>query len=194
MIVQVPKKLLPWPRGKVYASVNNFGFGGTNAHVVMERGPRYQGEGAENKDPLTRRLYVVSANDKRAVAQLGKELCAYLDLHPPAFTDSLMDNIAYTLGQRRSFLSWRLAITADSHSGLIEALAHDPEPVRCTQEPIIGFVFTGQGAQYYGMGKELLYAYPVFRQTMEKVDKSLKALGATFSIIGMLPCPKKNHC
>lgn len=186
LVHQVPKKMLPWPRGKVYASVNNFGFGGTNAHVVLERVPRHQGEGAENTDPLTRKLYILSGHDKRAVVKLGKELGAYLDLHPPAFTDSLMDNIAYTLGQRRSFLPWRIAVTADLHTTLIESLAQNPEPTRCSKEPTIGFVFTGQGAQYHGMGKELLNTYPIFRQTMESVDNCLKSLGATFSIIGML--------
>ncbi|KAJ5578008.1 uncharacterized protein N7459_006972 [Penicillium hispanicum] len=184
--MKVPKKLLPWPRGKIYASVNNFGFGGTNAHVVMERGPRHEGEGTENTDPLTRRLYVVSGYDKRAVIHLAKELGAYLDLHPPVFTDSLMDNIAYTLGQRRSFLPWRIAVSADLHTDLIQSLAQDPEPVRCSKEPTIGFVFTGQGAQYHGMGKELLNTYPIFRKTMENVDNCLKSLGATFSIIDEL--------
>lgn len=192
MIIQVPKKLQPWPRGKIYASVNNFGFGGTNAHVVMERRTKHEGEGVENTDPLTRRLYVVSGHDKRAATQLGKDLGAYLDLHPPVFKDSLMDNMAYTLGQRRSFHPWRLAVSSDSHTNLINALANISEPVRSTREPSIGFVFTGQGAQWHGMGKELLGTYPIFERTMKAVDTCLKSLGASFSIIGMLPFSSLN--
>ncbi|KAJ5091765.1 hypothetical protein NUU61_006635 [Penicillium alfredii] len=184
--MKVPKKLQPWPRGKPYASVNNFGFGGTNAHVVLERGPRNEGEGAENTDPLGRRLYVVSGHDKRAVIQLGNELVTYIDLHPPVFDDSLMDNIAYTLGQRRTFHPWRIAVSASLHTDLIGTLSNNPEPVRSSREPTVGFVFTGQGAQWHGMGKELLSTYPVFNQTLKTVDGCLKSLGAKFSIIDEL--------
>lgn len=166
--------------------MNNFGFGGTNAHVVMERRPKHEGEGVENTDPLTRRLYVVSGHDKRAAIQLSKELGAYLDLHPPVFKDSLMDNMAYTLGQRRSFFPWRLAVSSDSHTALINSLANISEPVRSSREPTIGFVFTGQGAQWHGMGKELFSTYPIFKQTMKNVDDCLKSLGSTFSITGTL--------
>jgi acyl transferase domain-containing protein len=180
----VAKKLTPWPRGKPYASVNNFGFGGTNAHVILERGNRYEGEGVVNDDPLKRKLFVASAYDKQAAIQLGKNLGSYLDLHPTVFDDKLLDKMAYTLGQRRSFLPWRLAASAEIAQDLTAALSTNPEPVRFSREPTVGFVFTGQGAQWHGMGKELLGTYPIFEQTMENVDACLKSLGATFSIIG----------
>jgi acyl transferase domain-containing protein len=164
--------------------VNNFGFGGTNAHVILERGPRHEGEGAAYTDPLKRKLYVVSGYDKQAAIQMGKGLGAYLDLYPPVFNDSLLDNMAYTLGQRRSFLPWRFAISSQLPAELNTSLLNT-EPVRSSREPTIGFVFTGQGAQWHGMGKELLSTYPVFEQTMTSVDRCLKLLGASFSIIGM---------
>jgi acyl transferase domain-containing protein len=175
---------MPWPRGKPYASVNNFGFGGTNAHVILERGPRHEGEGAAYTDPLKRKLYVVSGYDKQAAIQMGKGLGRYLDLYPPVFNDSLLDNMVYTLGQRRSFLPWRFAISSQLPAELNTSLLNT-EPVRSSKEPTIGFVFTGQGAQWHGMGKELLSTYPVFEQTMKSVDGCLKLLGASFSIIGM---------
>lgn len=183
--MQVPKKLVPWPRGKTYASVNNFGFGGSNAHVILERGPVHGGEGSANEDPLTRRVYVVSGYDKQAATKLGDEIISYLHRHPPVFTDSLMDNMAYTLGQRRTHMNWRIAISASVHTELIEGLASTKEPTRSTGEPTVGFVFTGQGAQWHGMGKELLQRYPIFQRTMKEFDACLKALGSTFSIIGM---------
>ncbi|KAJ5904404.1 hypothetical protein N7504_006787 [Penicillium tannophilum] len=184
--MKVPKKLVPWPRGKTYASVNNFGFGGSNAHVILERGPVHGGEGSTNEDPLTRRVYVVSGYDKQAAAKLGDEIISYLHRHPPVFTDSLMDNMAYTLGQRRTHFNWRIAISASVHTELIEGLASTKEPTRSTGEPTVGFVFTGQGAQWHGMGKELLQRYPVFQKTMKDFDACLKVLGATFSIIDEL--------
>lgn len=182
---------MPWPRGKPYASVNNFGFGGTNAHVILQRGPRNEGQLAANNDPLKRKLYVVSAYDKQATVQLGKSIGAYLDLYPVVFNDSTLDNMAYTLGQRRTFLPWRLASSAILGQELTASLSTDAVPVRSSKEPTVGFVFTGQGAQWHGMGKELLGTYPIFRQTMQDVDTCLKSLGATFSIIGM---SQFQHC
>ncbi|KAJ5938107.1 hypothetical protein N7454_004449 [Penicillium verhagenii] len=158
--MKIPKKLVPWPRGKTYASVNNFGFGGSNAHVILERGPVNGGEGAVNEDPLTRRV--------------------------------LIDNMAYTLGQRRTHFNWRMAVSASTHTELIDFLATVKEPVRSTGEPTVGFVFTGQGAQWHGMGKELLKEYPVFRKTMQNFDICLKTLGATFSIIDELELEDPN--
>ncbi|KAG0155247.1 hypothetical protein PDIDSM_821 [Penicillium digitatum] len=181
--MKVPKKLMPWPRGKPYASVNNFGFGGTNAHVILQRGPRHEGELAANNDPLKRKLYVVSAYDKQAALQLGESIAAYLDLYPVVFNDSTLDNMAYTLGQRRTFLPWRLASSAIFGQELTASLATNAVPVRSTKEPTLGFVFTGQGAQWHSMGKELLSTYPVFHKTMKDVDACLKSLGAAFSII-----------
>ncbi|KAJ5185393.1 Acyl transferase/acyl hydrolase/lysophospholipase [Penicillium cf. griseofulvum] len=184
--MKVPKKLTPWPRGKPYASVNNFGFGGTNAHVILQRGPRHEGDLAANNDPLKRKLYVLSAYDKQAALQLGKSIAAYLDLYPVVFNDSTLDNMAYTLGQRRTFLPWRLASSAILGQELTASLSIDAVPVRSSKEPTVGFVFTGQGAQWHGMGKELLSTYPVFQRTMKEVDSCLKSLGATFSIIDEL--------
>ncbi|KAF9243032.1 hypothetical protein DTO027I6_6053 [Penicillium roqueforti] len=184
--MKVPKKLMPWPRGKPYASVNNFGFGGTNAHVILQRGPRHEGDLAANNDPLRRRLYVVSAYDKQAALQLGKSIGTYLDLFPVVFKDSTLDNMAYTLGQRRTFLPWRLACSAILGQELNASLSNDAVPVRSSKEPTVGFVFTGQGAQWHGMGKELLGTYPVFKKTMQDVDACLKSFGATFSIIDEL--------
>lgn len=165
--------------------MNNFGFGGTNAHVVLERGPIHGGLGAENEDPLTRRVYVVSGYDKQAASRMADEVISYLHRHPPVFTDSLMDNLAYTLGQRRTHFQWRIAIPASVHTELIDCLAAVKEPTRSNGQPTIGFVFTGQGAQWHGMGKDLLHRYPIFHKTMQDVDACLKTLGASFSIIGM---------
>lgn len=132
-------------------------------------------------------MYVVSAYDKQAALQLGKSIGTYLDLFPVVFKDSTLDNMAYTLGQRRTFLPWRLACSAILGQELNASLSNDAVPVRSSKEPTVGFVFTGQGAQWHGMGKELLGTYPVFKKTMQNVDACLKSFGATFSIIGMSP-------
>ena len=113
----------------------------------------------------------------------------YLEQNPEVFQNSLMGNLAYTLGQRRSALSWKVAVPAYGSSDLITSLASSSITLqRSTKEPKIGFVFTGQGAQWAGMGRELIEAYPVFASTMERIDICLFKLGADFSLISISPC------
>jgi len=132
-----------------------------------------------------KRLYILSANDKTALEAQMHELTIYLEQRPEVFQNSLLPNLAYTLGQRRSILSYKIAIPARSSAELIPELAGlNIKPSRATQEPRIGFVFTGQGAQWHAMGRELLDAYPVFASTMEKLDNCLLDLGANFSLLG----------
>lgn len=176
---------MPWPRDKRYASVNNFGFGGSNAHVILERAP-LRNEGIRKADPLTRKVYALSGHDKRAVLAQVRALGVYLEKNPVVFDAKLMQNLAYTLGQRRTFFPWRLAIPASSHTEFIERLSTEPEASHSHKPPSLGYVFTGQGAQWYAMGKEPVAAYPVFQRTMETVDEVLKNLGAQFSILGTL--------
>lgn len=190
---QVPTNQRPWPRGKKYASINNFGFGGTNAHAVLERSPvapksLLPGTNdtlATGTKALARRLYVLSGNDKSSLEARMNDLSVYLEQRPEVFQNSLLPNLAYTLGQRRSHLAYKVAISARGSAELIPALASkDTSTFRSTVEPRIGFVFTGQGAQWHAMGRELLDAYPVFAATMEKIDRHLLSLGADFSLLG----------
>ena len=58
------------------------------------------------------------------------------------------------------------------------------QPVRIVSEPSLGWVFTGQGAQYVDMGRELIAMYPVFEETLTKVDEVYKGLGCIWSIFG----------
>jgi acyl transferase domain-containing protein len=102
--MQVPINQRPWPRDKRFASVNNFGFGGTNAHVVLERAPfltKIEPEVDESALHI-RKLFVLSANDKPAVEALMQNMGIYLERRPEIFQNDLMSNVAYSLGQRRS--------------------------------------------------------------------------------------------
>jgi acyl transferase domain-containing protein len=104
IIMQVPINQRPWPRDKRFASVNNFGFGGTNAHVVLERAPfltKIEPEVDESALHI-RKLFVLSANDKPAVEALMQNMGIYLERRPEIFQNDLMSNVAYSLGQRRS--------------------------------------------------------------------------------------------
>ncbi|KAJ8071429.1 hypothetical protein OCU04_001750 [Sclerotinia nivalis] len=184
--LKVPISQRPWPRPKKFASVNNFGFGGTNAHVVLERAPfitEVEPESSE-KALRSRRLITLSANDKGALEALMKNIGIYLERRPEFFQNGLMSNVAYTLGQRRSLLQWRVAIPATSSFELIQALNSGKVlPMREIEPLRIGFIFTGQGAQWNAMGRELYEHYPVFAASLDACNKCLASFGAPFSLI-----------
>jgi acyl transferase domain-containing protein len=93
-------------------------------------------------------------------------------------------DLAYTLSEKRSRLAWRSFAVASSLDQLVQSLEQGlTKPVRSRRSPKIGFVFTGQGAQWYAMGRELLY-YPVFRGSLENADSAFRNLGSTWLIVG----------
>ncbi|GAW12429.1 hypothetical protein ANO14919_017950 [Xylariales sp. No.14919] len=194
--MKVPVSQRPWPRNKKYISVNNFGFGGTNAHVVLERVPftqRGPKSDADLKDDNpTRKLFVVTANDKTSLEASLKNLVIYLEQRPEMFQKALMADVAYTLGQRRSLLQWRVAIPALRSFDLIEAIDSQRLAPGKESDPLrIGFIFTGQGAQWYGMGRELYQQYPIFGNAIDYADVCLGSLGASWSLLEELSKDEK---
>lgn len=192
--VRVPTKLISWPKGKKYVSINSFGFGGGNAHAVLAAPPKKQVLlnsilPTEYVEP--KRLFVLSANSIGSLAQQLTNLVVYLERRPIAFQWDLLANLAYTLGQRRSFLAYKITFASNDGASLIAAMAKardglDKTAVRATRQPRLGFVFTGQGAQWHAMGRELLPAYPVFQESLEKFTSALLDLGADFNLLDEL--------
>ncbi|KAA8573978.1 hypothetical protein EYC84_005518 [Monilinia fructicola] len=119
-----------------------------------------------------------------ALEALMKNIGIYLERRPEFFQNGLMSNVAYTLGQRRSLFQWRVAIPATSSFELIQALnSGKVSPVREIEPLRIGFIFTGQGAQWNAMGRELYEHYPIFAASLDACDKCLISFGAPFSLI-----------
>ncbi|KAL7620421.1 hypothetical protein AAE478_009416 [Parahypoxylon ruwenzoriense] len=205
--LEVPTTLEPWPvEGLRRASVCSFGFGGTNAHCVLDDAESYlksigidghfsqplcistdftmatNGNGDNTDTISTPSVFVITANDEHTCRSLSKAYSAHfgklVDKGP-----SYLDRLAYTLHSRRSILSWRTAVVASSLRELSQKLAPDDlSPSRSPSQPRIGFVFTGQGAQWFGMGRELMDAYPVFRESIESASRYLKTLGSSWSL------------
>ena len=98
--------------------------------------------------------------------------------------EEIMDRLAFTLCYRRSLLEWREAVSASTISELSNALSStDGKYTRPSGKPTFGFVFTGQGAQWFAMGRELLY-YPVFVESLQEADRILVEIGAKWSLLG----------
>lgn len=178
----------PWPSRKKYLSVSNYGFGGTNAHAVLEKAPlssKAPDEAVEDVevDPK-RKLFLISANDKESLRTRIKDFGIYFEQHPEVFEKTLFGNFAYTLGNKMSQLSYRLGVSATSLDELGIRLAQlKINPSRVLGTPIVSFVFTGQGAQWAQMGVPLMHEYPVYKLAIERADRCLQDLGATFSLV-----------
>lgn len=179
----------PFPRGKKYVSVSNYGFGGTNAHVVLERPPppKQVIDNADRDGDPKRRLFLISANDKESLKTRIQDFGVYFEQRPEVFENSLFGNFAYTLGSKMSHLSYRVAVSANSLDELGHRFAQlKASPTRVLGAPTVSFVFTGQGAQWAQMGVPLMEQYPVFALAMKRADQWLHDLGADFSLLEVL--------
>ena len=209
MASQVPTCAQYWPTEAVHrASVNNFGFGGSNAHVILDdaygymssRGitgnyqrPTAQSEHTqklamscprmEQKDES--RVFILSASNELSLRQLAKALGQYLRDRRDTCSSRMLYDLAYTLGERRSRLPWKSAFVAASLPQLADELTtNGTKPSRLLKRKVVGFIFTGQGAQWYAMGRELITQYQVFRTSLELSDQYIRGLGASWSLLG----------
>ncbi|KAK7977184.1 hypothetical protein PG988_004674 [Apiospora saccharicola] len=185
----VATNLQDWPATKPNAprraSVNNFGYGGSNAHVILEgvdtepRRPGFISNGTSKKEQeegenQVDAVLMLSARDEKTCQRMVSDVSAYLRRHRTIGNPRrLLRDLAYTLGERRSIFPW----VADLESPKFT-------PARtASRRPRIGMVFTGQGAQWHAMGRELLHAYPVFKESLEEAEQALHALGAKWSLL-----------
>lgn len=117
-------------------------------------------------------------------------LATYLKKNRKPNDEDLLANLAFTLGQRRSLLSWRLAFPAASEAELISSLeSENIQPTKRLEKPRVAFIFSGQGAQWNAMGRELLEDYPIFSETIQEVDECLKGFGAQWCLHGKMASP-----
>ncbi|KAK2591733.1 Polyketide synthase 19 [Conoideocrella luteorostrata] len=198
----VPTELMPWPAvpegSQRRASVNSFGFGGTNAHAIIES---WQGFCSQDRSraPETHDAgpFVMSANSSQALAANAAALASYLQAHP----DTHLGRLAYTMFRKTDF-PFRAAFSATSAELLAEKLAASKQSLKSSPRiaatpqslpPRFLGIFTGQGAQWATMGKELYVASDVFRSSMVEMQRSLDSLPETdrpsWSLIQQLCAP-----
>ncbi|MCW7989053.1 hypothetical protein XF35_28335, partial [Streptomyces platensis subsp. clarensis] len=160
------------------AGVSSFGISGTNAHVVLEQAPVPGPDDAEPPAPDDAPAaapsapgivpWMLSARSREALAAQAGRLASHVASRPEL--DPV--DIGFSLVTTRAGLDYRAAVTGTDREELlagIRALAEDTEQPRAVSEGRLAMLFTGQGAQRPGMGRELYEAYPVFARAWDEV-------------------------
>jgi phthiocerol/phenolphthiocerol synthesis type-I polyketide synthase C len=172
--------------GQITVGVNSFGFGGANAHVILQSPPPAQPFSAEQKTPAAQAYPLrISARNELALKAYVKTLLD--DLVAQDTPPQLYDYTYTLLNHREHFEYCAAALVHDMNdvktalSSLIESSAELREPLLASgnalskpQGPV--FIFSGNGSQWQGMGHVLLNQSPIFKATLEEIDLYFKPL------------------
>ncbi|KAK5988353.1 6-hydroxymellein synthase cdmE [Cladobotryum mycophilum] len=241
-----PLQSMPWPaQGLRRISINSFGVGGTNAHIILDDAFNYMdsrglngthntvsvppapedieqqiktlteseqaerdrvangidgvdvndktnenGQAFDSEAAKSPFLFSLSSFDEAGIQRNAEILAAHLDdltikRYPSLtqeHTSDYLANLAYTLSAKRDVFPWRSHAIGSSLKDLSTSLKSEPKAVRVRSPPKVGFVFTGQGAQWHAMGRELM-VYPAFRRRLEDATEYMSSIGAEWSLI-----------
>jgi len=177
MNLRIPKDIEQFPEtnGPAIIGVNSFGFGGTNAHVILEEYPDTDNkENGKASYEENGQILTISAKSENARKNLAESYIDYL-----SNTDEKVENICYNANTKREKLKYGLAVTGKTKEEMVEELKKFVAGEN-SQGYAIGvehkdnrlvFVYTGMGPQWFGMGVELYKSNEVFRQWVDKMDK-----------------------
>ncbi|KAK3079799.1 hypothetical protein LTS18_003883, partial [Coniosporium uncinatum] len=234
--IAFPLKNMPWPSDGIRrASVSSFGFGGANAHLVLDDAYQYlqsrglsaphqsvqnpptqaeiDGTEAEStaetaakgtngttnghtngvngdghppaKAESNAKVFVLSAYDEGGIKRQAETLKEYMSTLSPKDEDEYLANLAYTLAKKRTLFSWKAVAVASTVAELVDRLPEAPRSAMHSRKrdiPNLGYVFTGQGAQWAAMGLELM-AYPVFKHSIEEASAYIDSLGSPWNLL-----------
>ena len=185
---KVQQHITPWPKSKTaIAGVSAFGFGGTNAHAVLQESPKID-INKFTKATLPGALLAISSRSAKSLRTLATSYLEYLSNN-----DASIEDICYSASLRRTHHNHRLAIVGENKEEIKNHLSkflneNNSSKVAIGQkaitQPKVVFSFAGQGTQWWAMGRNLL-KNPTFRDVIEKCDLLLSKY-VTWSLLDEL--------
>ncbi len=179
----VPRQLQEWPAGPApaLAAVNSFGITGTNAHIILQEGPP-SSRNRESAPESVESLFVLSARSPEALTAKALSL---LERGSGGIGLPPLRDLCYTSGARRTHHEHRLAVVVRDGADLLDhmgALVRGQPRRRGSvgrveaDRPVeVVFVFSGQGSQWLGMGRELREREATFREALDRCDLAVRA-------------------
>lgn len=176
----VPTELTDWGlrKGTRIGGISSFGLSGTNAHLIMEQFLPPKRSLATIERPL--HIVTLSAQHEERLPIVVQQFKDHLLEYP----ELPLADVLFTANAGRSHFPWRLTATTSSREALVDSLSNhlqgkkDPALRAAHPEfiepPAVAFLFTGQGSQYVGMGRELYATQPTFRRTLDACAEILK--------------------
>ncbi|MFD7432654.1 type I polyketide synthase [Streptomyces sp. NPDC059818] len=166
------------------AAVSAFGLSGTNAHVIIEEAPADEADEAEAPPTVTSSLVPLplSARTPDALRDQAGRLLAHVEANP----DASLTDVGYSLATTRAGLDHRAVVLSADRDAAVRALSELAAGRECADavtsagsgaaaDGLTAFLFTGQGAQRLGMGRELHERFPVFAEAFDAVLAELDA-------------------
>ncbi|KAK3298364.1 putative hybrid PKS/NRPS enzyme [Chaetomium fimeti] len=196
--LEIPTTAVPWPAtvggGPLRASVNSFGFGGTNAHAILES---YEPEPEPKPEPTSLSMalddscfvgpFPLSAQTEKSLASAIKELLQSIKDNPTLN----LSELSWLLQTRRTVFPVKTFFSGTSREGLVESMQRHLDEVADGRKPAglnprlvsqppeipgsLG-IFTGQGAQWPSMGAALVQSCRVFREAIENCERALASV------------------
>ncbi|KAF2464811.1 uncharacterized protein BDR25DRAFT_380712 [Lindgomyces ingoldianus] len=207
--LRIARIIEDWPlpvTGQRLASVNSFGYGGTNGHAILAS---YQPHDNPESNGVPRScitskqltngtlfvngkgmsqlkgcptLLVLTAKSEKSLLQQADRMKEWAQSREIKEDD--LRNLSYTLCSRRTLMNWRCSIVVPSPNHLVPMLNQRPlRTTRTSHSVQVAFVFSGQGAQWIGMGQELMMVNSKYMESLRKSDEILQSLGSTVSVI-----------
>lgn len=180
----VPLEPTPWPMNRSErVSVNSFGIGGANAHCILESARSFGVPSALKVASNEPELLVYSATSQKSLQKMTANFEKFIEQRPEKLED-----LAYTLANRREHLAHRAFMVTRSNGA---PAASSTGKLGLT--PNLVMVFTGQGAQWPQMGRELLQSNKSFQDSIRTLDKYVRDIpdGPSWSIEDELLKPPK---